>query len=76
MHLPFHCSPGNYHHPDKFFDVLSLLWFTKQKKPPEGVSQPGELVIRVHLPFHCSQVNPHAPDRFTKMFILVLCDPA
>jgi hypothetical protein len=34
------------------------------KKPPAGVIQPGELVIRVHLPLQCSLINYDAPDKF------------
>ncbi|MEH1894318.1 MAG: hypothetical protein V7K94_03175 [Nostoc sp.] len=40
-----------------------LLNFS-QKKPPEDVSLPGELVIRVHLPINCSQVEHRIPDKF------------
>lgn len=43
------------------------------KKPPVGVSQPGELVIRVHLPIKCSRFNHHVPDKFIRKLILVVC---
>ncbi|MEH2382523.1 MAG: hypothetical protein V7K27_27160 [Nostoc sp.] len=42
------------------------------KKPPVGVSQPGELVIRVHLPIKCSQVEHHNPDKFVQSSVIFL----
>ena len=42
------------------------------KKPPVGVSQPGELVIRVHLPIKCTQVEHHTPDKFVQRSVIFL----
>jgi hypothetical protein len=57
----------------------------KQKKPPVGVSQLGELVIRVHLPINDSLVNRVLPEKSieeTKGYLLGIkkapsrCKPA
>ena len=50
--------------------TLSALRVYGKKKPPESVSQPGELVIRVHLPIKCSQVEDHTPDQFVQRSVI------
>ncbi|MBG1245011.1 hypothetical protein [Nostoc sp. NZL] len=48
---------------------------TNYKKPPVGVSQPGELVIRVHLPVIFSKVNGSLPDKLAEVEIVSICLP-
>ncbi|HIK04430.1 MAG TPA: hypothetical protein IGS40_06895 [Trichormus sp. M33_DOE_039] len=43
---------------------MELLIVNHKKSPQSGVSQLGELVIRVHLPINSSTSHPQLQDEF------------